>query len=95
MQATLVSVRYAEAALRDGEGQIIPEIHNTLKEALEKAQISLDRLVEFANQNLSRPNGKTRLLGLDGKRRKLFIEIKESISESHRNLQMLLISANL
>ena len=95
MQATLVSVRYSEAALRDSTGKIVPEIHNSLKEALEKAQVSLDRLVEFANQNLSKPNGKIRLLGLDSKRRKLLHEIKEAITESNRNLQMLLISANV
>ena len=89
--ATLICVQRAEAALKDIDGVI----HGGLKAMIGQAQISVTRLVDFTDENLSKPKGKARLLGLSSKKRKRLNEIKELISDSQKNLQLLLLSANL
>ena len=91
LKATLINMQCAEAALKD----VDISIHGGLQAMIGKAQASVDRLIDFAKENLSKPTGKDRLLGLSSKKRNRLAEIKESIQESQRNLQLLLLSANL
>ncbi|KAF1967742.1 ankyrin [Bimuria novae-zelandiae CBS 107.79] len=64
-------------------------------ERVKKAQKSIYQLVDFAAQNLAKPTRRPRLLELSAKKRKELVDIKDAISENHRNLQVILLATNL
>ncbi|KAF2797460.1 ankyrin [Melanomma pulvis-pyrius CBS 109.77] len=95
LQSTLIVVRDCEEALRNSK---IPETqrgYQVLPETISKAQKSLDRLVHFSYEKMLRNGKGMARLGLTEKKRRQLFEIKQSIDESHRNLRLVLLSANL
>ena len=95
LQATLVVVRTVEEALRNSTMLAVRQSYGSLRERVDKAQKSLNRLIDFTHRHLLRKGKGTRRWGISEKKRKELADIRDSISESHRNIQLVLLSANL
>lgn len=69
--------------------------YKTLPDTIEKLQRRLNQLVDFAHTNLLNNGKGMSRLGLSERRRKQLVDIRDSISDAHRNLRLILLSANL
>lgn len=95
MQATLIVVRDCEESLRNSEMPDAQNGYQGLPDTITKTQKSLDHLVDFSYEKMLRDGKGMARLGLNEKKRRQLSEIRQSIAESHRNLRLVLISANL
>ncbi len=95
LQATLMVVREEYDALRNSRIPAARLATQTLPDTIARLQQHLDRLVHFANTHLLNKGKGLSRLGLSERRRKELTEIRNDISDAHRNLQLVLSSANL
>ncbi|KAF2639458.1 hypothetical protein P280DRAFT_37882 [Massarina eburnea CBS 473.64] len=95
LQTTLIVVRDHYEALRDNMLPAARLAYKTLPETTKKLQERLDRLIDFAKDTLLKNGKGLPRLGLSERKRKQLVEIRESISDAHRNLQLVLLTANI
>lgn len=95
MQATLTIVRDCEEALRNSGTAAAQRSYQSLPSTIDKVQKSLDQLVDFARAKLLKNENKLSRLGLSEKNKNRLIAIRQSISDCHQNLQLVLLAANL
>ncbi|KAF2442021.1 hypothetical protein P171DRAFT_522929 [Karstenula rhodostoma CBS 690.94] len=95
LQATLIVVRYEYESLRNSRIPAARLVYQTLPDTIKRLQQCLDQLVDFAHANLVRNGKGLSRLGLSKAKREQLVHIRDDISDAHRNLQLLLHSANL
>ncbi|USP76497.1 hypothetical protein yc1106_03771 [Curvularia clavata] len=95
LQATLIVVRDEDDALRNSTIPAARLAYETLPNTIGRLQKRLDEVVDFAHAHLLRNGKGLSHLGLSARRKKQLVDIRDSISDAHRNLQLVLLSANL
>lgn len=95
LHATLTIVQGCEEDLQRSNSVAAQTCYEGLPRALKKAKLSLDRLTDFAWEKILRKGKGMGRLGLGEKNRRQLSEIKEAISDSHRSLQLILLSTNM
>jgi hypothetical protein len=91
----LILVRDEDHALRNSRISAARLAYKTMPETIEKLQKCLDQLVDFAHLNLLKKGKGLSRLGLSGRKRNQLADLRNNISDAHRNLQLILLSANL
>ncbi|KAJ6284526.1 hypothetical protein J3E71DRAFT_338882 [Bipolaris maydis] len=95
LQTTLTVVRDEDDALRSSKTPAARLAYETLPETIGKLEKYLDQLNQFAHANLFRNGKGSWRLGLNTRRKNELADIREKISDAHRNLQLVLLSVNL
>lgn len=88
-------VRDEDDAVRNSTILAAGLAYKTLPDIIQKLQKRLNELVDFAHENLLRNGKGLPHLGLSARRKKQLVDIRDNISDAHRNLQLVLLSANL
>ena len=88
-------MRDEDDALRNSTIPAARLAYETLPNTIERLQKRLNELVDFAHAHLLRNGKGLSRLGLSARRKKQLVDIRDSISDAHRNLQLVLLSANL
>lgn len=95
MQATLVIARDCVDILKKSKSPTAQQSYQDLQTSVDRLHGHLNRLIDFVWVTLLRNGKGLRFLALsDGKKKKL-AELRELLSDAHRNLQTVLASANL
>jgi len=95
MQATIIILRDSVNALRDSKAPAAQRSYQDLPCAIDKAQVSLDQLVDFIQTSVLRKGKGVSRLSLHESKRKRLAELRGIVTEAHQNLQLLFHSANL
>ena len=91
----MVVVRDEDDALRNSAIPAAKLAYETLPNTIERLQKCLNELVDFAHATLLKNGKGLSRLGLSTRRKKQLAEIRDNISDAHRNLRLVLLSANL
>ena len=95
MQVTLTTVRDCADTLRNSKAPAAQQSYRNLPYAIDRVQVSLDRLVDFIRESLLRKGNRKSRLGLSESKKRKLSELRGVVSEAHQNLRLILLSANL